>query len=70
MQHGLGFSRGPGLPPARGPSAFGHPGAGGSLGFADPEARIGFGYVMNQMQMGIDGRSERLVRAVYAALAK
>lgn len=38
-----------------GPSlqAFGHPGAGGSLGFADPENRIGFGYVMNQMEPGV-----------------
>ena len=30
--------------------AFGHGGAGGSLGFADPKADIGFGYVMNKMQ--------------------
>jgi CubicO group peptidase (beta-lactamase class C family) len=29
--------------------AFGHFGAGGSLGFADPEARLSFGYVMNTM---------------------
>ena len=38
-----------------GPSlrAFGHPGAGGSLGFADPENGIGFGYVMNQMEAGV-----------------
>jgi CubicO group peptidase (beta-lactamase class C family) len=30
-------------------SIFGHPGMGGSFGFADPEARIGIGYVMNKM---------------------
>jgi CubicO group peptidase (beta-lactamase class C family) len=70
MQFGLGFALGPSLPPACGAAAFGHPGAGGSLGFADPEARIGFGYAMNQMQLGIDGRSEMLVRAVYEALGK
>ena len=51
----------------RGPQAFGHAGAGGSLGFADPEHRIGFGYAMNQMRAGdfgtLDPRAQLL--AVY-----
>ena len=55
-----------------GPNAksFGHPGAGGSLGYADPEAKIGFGYTMNQMQMGlmIDPRATAIIDAVYASL--
>jgi CubicO group peptidase (beta-lactamase class C family) len=59
----------PGL--AFGPSerAFGHPGAGGSLGFADPDARIGFGYVTNRMGTGIaiDERPQALIDALYAA---
>jgi CubicO group peptidase (beta-lactamase class C family) len=58
------------LSPAAGPAAFGHPGAGGSLAFADPEAGIAFGYVMNQMQLGLTGdrRTETLVAALYDCL--
>ena len=50
------------------PSAFGHAGAGGSLGFADPEQGIGFGYVMNQMESGVlpDERCTTLVCALYS----
>ncbi|MEX1118114.1 MAG: serine hydrolase domain-containing protein [Terrimicrobiaceae bacterium] len=53
---------GPGL------SAFGHPGAGGSLAFADPVHKIGFAYVMNQMEPGAMPRERtlRLVRALYS----
>jgi len=51
-------------------SAFGHSGAGGALGFADPEAGIGFGYAMNQMQPGVveETRAGRLIAALYEAL--
>jgi CubicO group peptidase (beta-lactamase class C family) len=50
--------------------AFGHAGAGGSLGFADPKANVGIGYAMNQMQVNPDDepRSGRLVKATYACL--
>ena len=50
---------------------FGHPGMGGSLGFADPDAGVGFGYVMNKMLLPpdlIDPRWPPLVAAVYESL--
>lgn len=49
---------------------FGHPGAGGALGFADPDAKMGFGYVMNKMDTFIlvDPRAKRLIDAAYACL--
>ena len=52
------------------PHSFGHPGAGGSLGFADPDARLGFGYVMNRMgpRILLDDRAIALLEATYTAL--
>ncbi len=52
------------------PHTFGHTGAGGSLGVADPDTRIGFGYVMNQMgsSMFVDPRVAALLDALYASL--
>ena len=53
-----------------GEHAFGHVGAGGSIGFADPEAGLAFGYTMTQMGAGIllNPRGQGLVDAVYSAL--
>lgn len=50
--------------------SFGHPGAGGSLGYANPELGIGYGYVMNQMGGGLAGdpRTINLNQAVVASL--
>ncbi len=55
-----------------GATAFGHPGAGGSLAFADPEQRLGFGYVMNRMgpRILLDDRAIALVEAVNGCLGR
>ena len=52
------------------PRTFGHSGAGGSLGFADPHAGISFGFAMTRILvgMGADPRWSRLVDAVYASV--
>jgi len=53
-----------------GKNAFGHPGAGGSLGFCDPDANVGFGYVTNTMgpYVLMDPRAVALSQAVYRCL--
>ena len=68
---GLGFALPPSLGVASGPRSFGHPGAGGSLGFADPTAGVAFGYTPNQMGGVAPGdiRAVRLVDALYRCLA-
>lgn len=50
--------------------SFGHPGAGGSHAFADPENKIAFAYVMNQMEQSVlpNDKSLRLVNAIYDLL--
>jgi len=66
-----GFMKDPPDAPRRlfGPSslAFGHPGAGGSHAFADPENGVSFAYVMNQMEQSLlpNEKSLRLVDALY-----
>lgn len=66
---GLGYMVGPSLPPACRPGAFGHGGAGGSLGFGDPAAQVGFGYAMNRMRLDLDDtRAADLAAAVYRCL--
>ncbi|MGW0789007.1 serine hydrolase domain-containing protein [Streptomyces sp. NPDC002911] len=67
---GLGYMlHGPSAP-LLGAGSFGHPGRGGSLGFADPESGIALGYVTNGLQKGVtaDPRAQALVRAVRSAL--
>jgi len=67
---GLGFQlTQPERPLGPNPRSFGHFGAGGSLGFADPDAGVAFGYVMNSGgPRWRNPRNRALIDAVYAAL--
>jgi len=69
---GLGFMLAAAETPlGRGRSAFGHPGAGGSLAFADPERELGFAWLMNRLEPGIvagGGTARRLAEAVCACI--
>jgi len=51
----LGFMKPSELIDFGSPSAFGAPGAGGSMGFADPAVRLGYGYVTDRMGMALQG---------------
>ncbi|MDB5499051.1 MAG: beta-lactamase [Phenylobacterium sp.] len=73
----LGFSKtwgarslGPGSHVILGEQAFGTPGMGGSIGFADGEAQLSFGYVMNRLGggVGLNERGQGLVDAAYKAV--
>jgi CubicO group peptidase (beta-lactamase class C family) len=56
--------------PLGGPASFGHPGRGGSLGYADPDSGIAFGYVVSHIRQDLnDTRAATLVNAVRACCA-
>lgn len=67
---GLGFQLNrPERPLGAGPRNFGHFGAGGALGFADPGTQLAFAYTMNQPgPRWQNPRNRALVDAVYASL--
>ena len=70
IQFSLGFMKPSPTWPFGSPSSFGSPGAGGSMGFADPDAGIGYGYVTSQMGTSLTGdpRDVALRDALYAAI--
>jgi CubicO group peptidase (beta-lactamase class C family) len=70
IQFGLGFMLPSSLINFGGPGGFGHFGLGGSVGWADPDAELGFGYVMNRLDLGLAGdlRSFNLISACYDAI--
>jgi len=69
-RYGLGFQLSHAESPlGHGPRAFGHAGAGGAIGFADPDARLAFAYVMNRSgPRWRNPRTRALIDAVYSAL--
>jgi CubicO group peptidase (beta-lactamase class C family) len=72
VQFSLGFMK-PSLNwPFGGPHSFGSPGSGGSLGFADPDAGVGYAYVTSKMGTRLTGdpRDIALRDAVYAAIGR
>jgi CubicO group peptidase (beta-lactamase class C family) len=67
---GLGYMTSSMFSPFGGRGSFGHPGAGGSVGFADPDNKIAVGYVMNRMMQNLSGdpRTRGLIKASYDAV--
>jgi CubicO group peptidase (beta-lactamase class C family) len=71
VQFSLGFMKPSPVWPFGSARSFGSPGSGGSLGFADPSAGIGYAYVTSQMGTSLTGdpRDVALRDALYAAIA-
>jgi CubicO group peptidase (beta-lactamase class C family) len=71
VQFSLGFMKPTSVWPFGSASSFGSPGSGGSLGFADPESGVGYGYVTSQMGTRLTGdpRELALRNALYSAIA-
>jgi CubicO group peptidase (beta-lactamase class C family) len=72
VQFSLGFMKPSPVWPFGSPRSFGSPGAGGSLGFADPETGVGYAYVTSQMGTTLTGdpRDVALRDALYSVLRK
>ncbi len=67
---GMGFMTAGAFSMFAGPGSYGHPGAGGSVAFAQPEREFAFAYVMNQMatNLAADVRAQALVDACIAVI--
>jgi CubicO group peptidase (beta-lactamase class C family) len=70
VQFSLGFMKSSVAMPFGSSKAFGSPGAGGAMGFADPATGIGYAYVTNKMgtRLAGDPRDVALRDALYSAL--
>jgi CubicO group peptidase (beta-lactamase class C family) len=72
VQFSLGFMKSSAALPFGSPASFGSPGAGGSLGFADPEAGLAYAYVTNKMgtRLAGDPRDVALRHALADAIGR
>jgi len=72
VEFSLGFMKSCAAVRFGGGHAYGAPGAGGAMGFADPEAGVGYAYVTSQMGTSLNGdpRDAALSAALYAALRR
>jgi CubicO group peptidase (beta-lactamase class C family) len=72
MRRARGFMLNTGAEFGPNPASFGHTGAGGSIGFADPAKHLAMGYAMNQMQADANAtpRATLLINALYRCLAQ
>lgn len=71
VRYSLGFMKPSPENPFAHPGAFGFPGSGGSFGFADPEAGIGYAYIPNQMGTHlVDPREVALRKAAYRCIGE
>jgi len=70
VRFSLGFMKSSPQLPFGGSSSFGAPGAGGAMGFADPEAGVGYAYVTSRMGTRLTGdpRDVALRGALYAGI--
>ncbi|MEU7314373.1 serine hydrolase domain-containing protein [Streptomyces sp. NPDC007083] len=69
---GLGYMLHGSACPLLGAGSFGHPGRGGSLGFADPETATSFGYTTGTLHRSVtsDPRPQALIRALRTVIAQ
>jgi CubicO group peptidase (beta-lactamase class C family) len=71
LQFSLGFAKPNPKGPFGSPASFGSPGTGGSFGFADPQAGIGYGYVLNGMGWHLEDPRELALRtAMYRSIGE
>jgi CubicO group peptidase (beta-lactamase class C family) len=73
IRFGLGYQLASPSMPGFGPASYGHTGAGGRLGIADPNYRVGFGYICSRMRdIGPDGdpRWKRIIESTATCLRR